>query len=87
MNGYIWVGKPRKAIAELDLDAIYSSKLDETSRTDREQIIRTCCVIRCLDTIFRNIDDSSISEMYQRIKDIPLKNLGSFNPNDVFVSQ
>ena len=80
MNGYIWVGKPRKAISELDLDAIYSSELTETTREEREQIIRTSFTIRCLDKIFRNIDDSSISEMYQRIKDIPLKDLGSFDP-------
>jgi len=80
MNGYIWVGKPRKAIAELDLDAIYSSELAEISSEEREQIIRTCCSIRCLDKIFRNIDDHSITEMYQRIKNFPLKDLGSFDP-------
>lgn len=82
MNGYIWVGKPRKPISELDLDAIYSSELTEISREEREQIIRTSFAIRCLDRIFRNIDDSSISDMYQRIKDIPLKNLGSFDPTN-----
>lgn len=81
MNGYIWVGKPRKAISELDLDAIYSSELTETTREEREQIIRTTFAIRCLDKLFRNIDDSTISEMYQRIKDIPLKELGSFDPS------
>lgn len=82
MNGYIWVGKPRKAVAELDLDAIYSSELSEISREEREQIIRTCCAIRCLDKIFRNIDDASITDMYQKIKDIPLKDLGSFDPSN-----
>ena len=82
MNGYIWVGKPRKAISELDLDAIYSSELTETTREERGQIIRTTFAIRCLDKIFRNIDDSSISEMYQRVKDIPLKDLGSFDPSN-----
>lgn len=82
MNGYIWVGKPRKAIAELDLDAIYSSELAETSREEREQIIRTCAAIRFLDKTFRNIDDNSITEMYQRIKDLPLKDLGSFDPTN-----
>lgn len=83
MNGYIWVGKPRKAISELDLDAIYSSELTETTREEREQIIRTTFAIRCLDKLFRNIDDSTISEMYQKIKDIPLKELGSFDPSKV----
>ena len=80
MNGYIWVGKPRKAISELDLDAIYSSELSETTREEREQIIRTSFAIRCLDKIFKNIDDSSISVMYERIKGISLKDLGSFDP-------
>lgn len=80
MNGYIWVGKPRKSISELDLDAIYSSELSETSRNEREKIIRTAFSIRCLDKLFRNIDDSSISEMYQRVKGIPLKDLGKFDP-------
>lgn len=80
MNGYIWVGKPRKAIADLDLDAVYSSELAETSREEREQIIRTCFAIRCLDRMFRNIDDATITEMYQRIKDLPLKDLGAFEP-------
>ena len=79
MNGYIWVGKPRKTIAELDLDAIYSSELDETSNEERVEIIRTCCSIRCLDHIFRNIDENSITEMYLKIKNISLKDLGSFN--------
>ena len=81
MNGYIWVGKPRKAITELDLDAIYSSELSQTTPEEREEIIRTCCAIRCLDNIFRNIDDCSITEMYKRIKGLPLKDLGSFDPS------
>ena len=83
MNGYVWVGKPRKAISELDLDAIYSSELTETTEKNIEKIIRTTFAIRCLDKLFRNIDDSTISEMYQRIKDIPLKELGSFDPSKV----
>jgi exosome complex component RRP4 len=80
MNGYIWVGKPRKSIAELDLDAVYSSELSEVSRIEREQIIRTCCAIRCLDQIFRNIDNDSIIDMFNRIKNIPLSKLGEFDP-------
>ena len=79
MNGYIWVGKPKKAVAELDLDAIYSSELSETSREERGQIIRTSFAIKCLDKLFRNIDDASIAETYNRIKDIALKDLGQFN--------
>lgn len=79
MNGYIWVGKPKKAVAELDLDAIYSSELSETSREERGQIIRTSFAIKCLDKLFRNIDDASIAETYNRIKDIALKDLGQFD--------
>lgn len=80
MNGYIWVGKPRKAIAELDLDAIYSSELSDVSRQERELIARTSSAILFLDKLFQNIDEESISSMYYKIYQVPLKDLGSFSP-------
>lgn len=78
MNGYIWVGKPRKAISELDLDAIYSSRLEEVSLALREAIVRTCSAILFLDRAFEAIDEESITKMYKRIESIPISELGSY---------
>lgn len=78
MNGYIWVGKPRKAISELDLDAIYSSRLEEVTLTLREAIVRTCSAILFLDRVFEAIDEESITKMYKRIETIPIGELGTY---------
>lgn len=83
MNGYVWVGKPRKAIGELDLDAIYSSELDVVSRPEREAIARTSTAIVLLDQLFHSIDEDSITTMYAHIATVPLKELGAFDPSTV----
>ncbi|PJF17809.1 Exosome complex component RRP4, partial [Paramicrosporidium saccamoebae] len=64
LNGYIWVGLPRKTPNEQDLDAIYSSELQPISVQQREQISRTRNCILALDKCFRSIDEDSITFVY-----------------------
>ncbi len=78
MNGYVWIGKPRKAISDLDLDAIYSSTPEPVSLAEREAIIRTTSVVLFLDRQFKAIDEESITTMYKRIEGIPVRELSSF---------
>jgi exosome complex component RRP4 len=78
MNGFVWIGKPRKAISDLDLDAIYSSTPEEVSLAEREAIIRTTSAILLLDRQFGAIDEESITGMWKRIEGIPLRELSLF---------
>ena len=78
MNGYVWVGKPRKPLSDLDLDAIYCSTPEPVSLTEREAIIRTSSAILFLDRQFRAIDEESITAMWKRIEGIPLRELSSY---------
>lgn len=78
MNGAVWVGKPRKALSDLDLDAIYSSTPEPVTPEEREAIIRTTSAILFLDRQFRAIDEESITAMWRKIENIPLRQLSSF---------
>lgn len=81
MNGYIWVGKPRKPIAELDLDAVYSSEVQPVAAEEREAIVRTCKALKLLNVLFRTIDEEAIKKMYEKIESIPLSQLASYVPD------
>jgi exosome complex component RRP4 len=64
LNGYIWVGKPRKTPDEQDLDAIYSSDLQPVTPQERDDIARTRNCITALDRCFKLIDEESITRVY-----------------------
>lgn len=64
VNGYIWVGKPRKAPDQQDLDAIYSSKLEPVSETERVAIARTRNCILALNSALVLIDEESIRQAF-----------------------
>ena len=78
MNGYVWIGKPRKAISDLDLDAIYSSTPEQVTLQEREAIIRTTTAVLLLDRQFKAIDEESIMAQWKRIEGIPLRELSSY---------
>lgn len=65
MNGYVWVGKPRKTPDEQDLDALYSSELDRVNDFERESISRTRNCILALNMLHKCIDENSISMLYE----------------------
>lgn len=65
LNGYIWIGKPRKSADEQDLDSIYASNLDSSlSLLDREAIARTRNCIVALDRSFKYISGESVTNAY-----------------------
>jgi exosome complex component RRP4 len=80
LNGYIWVGKPRKPFNLQDLDSIYSSQLDTSlTLSDRQAIARTRNCIVALDRCFKYISGESVTNAYRAslkfsIKDILLYN-------------
>jgi exosome complex component RRP4 len=74
VNGYVWIGKPRKAPDQQDLDAIYSPKLEPISREERVAICRTRNCILALNSAFILIDEDSICRTFDAAAswDIPL---------------
>lgn len=64
MNGYAWVGKPRKTPDEQDLDTIYSSRLEVVTFDEREKIARTRNCILALNKFSRSIDEESIMNLF-----------------------
>lgn len=75
LNGFIWVGKPRKTPNEQDLDAIYSSQLQPVSLEEREQIARTRNCILALNQSFKFIDEESITKVYNFSKNFKVHQL------------
>lgn len=71
LNGYVWIGKPRKKMDEQDLDAIYSSTLMSVSKEEREMISRTRNCILALDRLFRYIDEDSIRRIFDASQSLP----------------
>lgn len=64
LNGYIWIGKPRKIPDEYNLDDIYSSVLEEISPYIRDNIARTKNCIIALNYMSRIIDQNSIRKIF-----------------------
>jgi exosome complex component RRP4 len=75
LNGYIWVGKPRKLPDEQDLDALYSRDLGPISKAELDAIARTRNCIVALDSKFKIIDEDSISRLYHATCSIPAHNI------------
>jgi exosome complex component RRP4 len=73
INGYIWVGKPRKVILKsttmMDLDeaslTLYNNDVESVSFNERESITRTKNVIVMMDKYYCMIDEFSIKHAYQ----------------------
>ena len=76
LNGYIWVGKPRKHVEEQDLDSIYSSCLDPSLKPfDREAIARTRNCIVALDRSFKYISGESVKNAYNASLSFSIKDI------------
>ena len=76
LNGYIWIGKPRKPVNEQDLQSIYSSRLDTSlSFTDRQAISRTRNCILALDRCFKYISGESVTSAYKSSLNFAIKDI------------
>lgn len=64
INGFVWVGKPRKAADQQDLDAIYSSTIEPVEEAQRLAISRTRNCILAMNNSFLLIDEETIRKVY-----------------------
>ena len=72
INGYIWIGKPRKVILKastiMDLDeaslTLYQNDIEQVSLKEREAIARTRNVIVMMDKFYCSIDETSVKRAY-----------------------
>ena len=73
INGYIWIGKPRKVIlktsALMDLDeaslTLYNNDVEQVPPKEREAITRTRNLIVMMDRFYCPIDEPSIRQAYR----------------------
>lgn len=75
LNGYVWVGKPRKTPDEQDLDAIFASTLEPVDNVERELICRTRNCILALDRGFLFIDEENIIKLFDATRSVPCKDI------------
>lgn len=83
VNGYVWVGKPRRSPDQQDLDAIYSSALDEVSPELRQAIARTRNCLVAMNLAMLPIDEEAIRRVYQAALSLLLVEITS----DSFLAQ
>lgn len=83
LNGYIWVGMPRRELSEQDLNEIYSASVQTIDRGQREAISRTRNVIVILDRHSMSIDQESIAKLYECTLSMPASDIiRKVNPQD-----
>jgi exosome complex component RRP4 len=75
LNGYVWIGKPRKTPNQQDLDSLYSSELDLTSFEEKQAIARTRNVIVALDRVFISIEEETIRKVCQLSMPLEIKDI------------
>lgn len=75
LNGYIWVGKPRRMPDEQDLDAIFASTLEPVSKEERELICRTRNCILALDRGLLFIDEETIARLFSATRNVPCRDI------------
>lgn len=65
VNGFVWVGKPRKSPDQQDLDAIYSSALESVDAEERKLIARTRNCLLAMNLAFILIDEETICKVFE----------------------
>ena len=64
VNGFLWIGKPRKSPDQQDLDSIYSSTLEDVDSVLREAICRTRNCILAMNNSFVHLEEPTIKQVY-----------------------
>lgn len=75
LNGYIWIGVPRKDVNEQNLNDIYSSEVLSIDHIQREAIARTRNIIVILDKYSMMIDQETIAKLFESTASIPANDI------------
>ncbi len=65
VNGFVWVGKPRKSPDEQNLESIYAPDLEYITLSERNMITRTRNCIHALNSASLNINEITIGLAFE----------------------